>query len=39
MSKIIVNVIDRKNKKHVIEGEENQTLMQLIDQNDYSSPA
>tara|TARA_Y100000590_G_C15443660_1_gene909853 strand:+ start:432 stop:764 length:333 start_codon:yes stop_codon:yes gene_type:complete len=38
MSKIIVNVIDRKNKKHVIEGEENQTLMQLIDKYELANP-
>ena len=38
MSKITVNVIDRKNKTHVLENETNQTLMQLIDQNEIANP-
>ena len=38
MSKIIVNVTDRKNKDHVLEGENGQTLMELIDQHDIANP-
>ena len=38
MSKIRVNVNDRKNKKHVLEGEKGQTLMQLIDQYELANP-
>tara|TARA_B100000686_G_C16331350_1_gene733290 strand:- start:101 stop:436 length:336 start_codon:yes stop_codon:yes gene_type:complete len=37
-NKIIVNVTDRKNKKHILEGEKGQTLMQLIDQYDIAYP-
>ena len=33
MGKIIIKVTDRKNKKHILEGQKGQTLMQLIDQN------
>ena len=33
MSKVIVNVTDRKYKEHILEGEIGQTLMELIDQN------
>ena len=38
MGKIIINVTDRKNKKHIIEGKKGQTLMQLIDQNELANP-
>ena len=38
MSKITVNVTDRKNKKHIIEGKKGQTLMQLIDGHDLANP-
>ena len=38
MTKITVNVIDRKNKAHVLEGETSQTLMQLIDQSELANP-
>ena len=38
MSKIIVNVTDRKGKKHILEGQEGQTLMQLIDKNELANP-
>ena len=38
MSKITVNVTDRKNKKNVLEGQKGQTLMQLIDENDLANP-
>ena len=37
-NKIIVNVTDRKDKKHILEGSKGQTLMQLIDQNDIAYP-
>ena len=37
-SKITVNVTDRKEKKHILEGKKDQTLMQLIDQHDIASP-
>ena len=32
MSKITINVMDRKNKKHILEGEKGQTLMELIEE-------
>ena len=38
MSKITVNVTDRKNKKHIIEGKKGQTLMQLIDECELANP-
>ena len=38
MTKITVNVTDRKNKKHILEGQKGQTLMQLIDKNDLANP-
>ena len=38
MSKITVNVTDRKNKKHIIEGKKGQTLMQLIDESELANP-
>ena len=38
MGKIIINVTDRKNKKHILEGQKGQTLMQLIDQNELANP-
>ena len=38
MSKVIVNVTDRKNKKHILEGKKGQTLMQLIDQHNLAQP-
>jgi len=38
MSKITVNVTDRKNKKHALEAQKGQTLMQLIDQNELANP-
>ena len=38
MSKIIVNVTDRKGKKHILEGQKGQTLMQLIDQYGLANP-
>ena len=38
MSKITVNVIDRKNKAHTLEGKTSQTLMQLIDQSELANP-
>ena len=38
MSKITVNVTDRKNKKHILEGQKGQTLMQLIDKHDLANP-
>ena len=38
MGKIIINVTDRKNKKHILEGQKGQTLMQLIDKNDLANP-
>jgi len=36
--KITVNVTDRKNKKHIIEVEKAQTLMQLIDYHELAQP-
>ena len=38
MSKIVINVTDRKNKKHTLEGKVGQTLMQLIDQHEIANP-
>ena len=38
MGKIIINVTDIKNKKHILEGQKGQTLMQLIDQNELANP-
>ena len=38
MNKITINVTDRKNKQHVLEGQKGQTLMQLIDQNELANP-
>ena len=38
MAKVIVNVTDRKNKKHILEGQKGQTLMQLIDQHELANP-
>ena len=38
MGKIIVNVIDRNGKQHILEGQKGQTLMQLIDQNELANP-
>ena len=38
MTKIIINVTDRKNKKHTIEGQKGQTLMQLVDQYELANP-
>ena len=38
MGKIIVNVTDRKGTKHTIEGQQGQTLMQLIDQHELANP-
>ena len=38
MDKIIVNVTDRKDKKHILEGSKGQTLMQLIDQYEIAYP-
>ena len=38
MGKIIINVTDRKNKKHILEGKKGQTLMQLIDQHELANP-
>ena len=38
MGKIIINVTDRKNKKHILEAKKGQTLMQLIDQNELANP-
>ena len=38
MTKIKVNITDRKNKKHVLEGEKGQTLMQLIDKHELANP-
>ena len=38
MTKITVNVTDRKNKKHILEGQRRQTLMQLIDKHDLANP-
>ena len=38
MSKVTINVTDRKNKEHILEGETGQTLMELIDQNELASP-
>ncbi len=38
MGKIIVNVTDRKGAKHTIEGQQGQTLMQLIDQHELANP-
>ena len=38
MGKIIINVTDRKNKEHILEGQKGQTLMQLIDQNELANP-
>ena len=38
MSKIIVNVTDRKYNKHIFEGKNNQTLMELIDDHEIAEP-
>tara|TARA_B110000263_G_C15232905_1_gene475514 strand:+ start:777 stop:1109 length:333 start_codon:yes stop_codon:yes gene_type:complete len=38
MSKITINVMDRKNKKHILEGEKGQTLMELIDEHKIAEP-
>ena len=38
MTKITVNVTVRKNKKHILEGKNGQTLMQLIDQYELANP-
>ena len=38
INKIIVNVTDRKDKKHILEGSKGQTLMQLIDQYEIAYP-
>ena len=38
MSRITVNVTDRKNKKHILEGQKGQTLMQLIDKHGLANP-
>tara|TARA_B100000029_G_scaffold501305_1_gene574465 strand:+ start:75 stop:407 length:333 start_codon:yes stop_codon:yes gene_type:complete len=38
MNKILIEVTDRKNRKHVLEGKKGQTLMQLIDQHDLAEP-
>ena len=38
MSKIIINVTDRKNNKHIFEGKNNQTLMELIDDHKIAEP-
>ena len=38
MSKIIVNITDRKNKKHILEAQKGRTLMQLIDQHELANP-
>jgi len=38
MSKVTVNVTDRKNKKHILEGQKGKTLMQLIDENELVNP-
>ena len=38
MTKITVNVTDRKNKKHILEGQKGQTLMQLIDKSELANP-
>jgi len=38
MGKIIINVTDRKNKKHILEGQKGKTLMQLIDENELANP-
>tara|TARA_B100000700_G_C14572160_1_gene636075 strand:+ start:263 stop:595 length:333 start_codon:yes stop_codon:yes gene_type:complete len=38
MSKIIINVTDRKNNQHKFEGQNNQTLMELIDDYKIAEP-
>ena len=38
MSKIIINVTDRKNNQHKFEGQNNQTLMELIDDHKIAEP-
>ena len=38
MTKITVNVTDRKNKKHILEAQKGRTLMQLIDQHELANP-
>ncbi len=38
MSKIIVNVTDRKGEQHTLEGEKGMTLMQLIDKFEIANP-
>jgi 2Fe-2S ferredoxin len=38
MSKIIVNITNRKNKKHILEAQKGRTLMQLIDQHELANP-
>ena len=38
MSEIIINVIDRKNQTHTIEGKKGQTLMELIDEHKIANP-
>jgi len=38
VTKITVNVTDRKNTKHILEGQRGQTLMQLIDKHDLANP-
>ena len=38
MTKITVNVTDRKNKKHILEGQKGLTLMQFIDKHELANP-
>ena len=38
MTKIIINVTDRKKKKHIIEADKDQTLMELIDKHELANP-
>ena len=38
MSKVIVNVSDRKNDEHILDGKNNQTLMELIDEHKIAEP-
>ena len=38
MTQIIINITDRKNKKHTIEGKKGQTLMELIDEHKIANP-
>tara|TARA_B110000438_G_C15457333_1_gene497287 strand:+ start:161 stop:493 length:333 start_codon:yes stop_codon:yes gene_type:complete len=38
MDKISINIIDRKNKKHILEGKKGQTLMELIDEHKIANP-